>query len=220
MAATAISGLVALAVMTSMRMGMRAWEKEQQVVLDLRRTTNVEDIVHLQLSNYLLRQMVVALPNQRRSMPFFFGEPNRLVFLSSYSARERGRGGMVVADYFAQQQPDRSWSLWLDERPALDSEQLGELLLDIVATPEGPASVLRPFDRSQALLLWQGLRECRFWYRRETPSAAEWVPSWSLLANPVMPSAVALELGVDGERWRGLEPVPLFVRMGIGGVGR
>ena len=60
-------------------------------------------------------------------MPFFFAEERRLVFLTSYSALQRGRGGIVVADYFAERQPDRRWKLWLKERPALDNEQLASV---------------------------------------------------------------------------------------------
>ena len=218
-AATTISGLVALAVITSARIGIKAWEKEQQAVLQLRRVTNVQDILHFQLSNHILRNVVAELPNRRLPMTFFFAEEHRLVFLTSYSARERGRGGMVVADYFAEQQADRSWNLWLDEQVALDSQQLGEFVEGMVSTPEGLKPVLRPFERSAALPLASGLRECRFLYWRETPAPAQWVPGWSLLARQKMPAAVTVEMSPDETRWKGLAPVPVFVRIEMGGVG-
>ena len=220
MAATTIAGLVAVAALTSLRIGLRAWEKGQQAVLQLRRVTQVEDILHFQLSNHLLRNIVVESPNRRQQMPFFFAEERRLVFLTSYSALERGRGGIVVADYFAQRQRDRTWTLWLEERQALDSEQLAGVVVDLLRTPEGDQPQLRPFDTERALLLWEGLRECRFQYRDERPEPAEWVSSWSLLERREMPVAVALQVDVEEAGWKGLEPVPLYARLSIGGASR
>ncbi len=220
MAATTIAGLVALAALTSLRIGLRAWEKEQQAVVQLRRVTQVEDILHFQLSNHLLRMIVMELPDRRQQVPFFFGEEQRLVFLTSYSALQRGRGGIVVADYFAERQRDRTWKLWLEERPALDGEQLAGVVVDLLRTPEGVRPGLRPFDTRRALLLWEGLRECRFQYRDDRPELGEWVSSWSLLGRREMPSAVALQVGVEDAVWRGLEPVPLYARLGIAGAGR
>ena len=218
MAATTIAGLVAVAALTSLRIGLRAWEKGQQAVVQLRRVTNVEDILHFQLSNHLLRIIVVESPNRRQQMPFFFAEERRLVFLTSYSALQRGRGGIVVADYFAERQRDRTWKLWLEERPALDSEELAGVVVGLLRTPEGDQPQLRPFDTARALLLWEGLSECRFQYRHERPELAEWVPSWSLLERTEMPSAVALQVGAQEAGWKGLEPVPLYARLGIAGV--
>ncbi len=220
MAATTIAGLVTLAALTSLRIGLRAWEKEQQAVVQLRRVTQVEDILHFQLSNHLLRTIVMELPDRRQQVPFFFGEEQRLVFLTSYSALERGRGGIVVADYFVERQRDRTWKLWLEERPALDGEQLAGVVVDLLRTPEGVRPGLRPFDTRRALLLWEGLRECRFQYRDDRPELGEWVSSWSLLGRREMPSAVALQVGVEDAVWRGLEPVPLYARLGIAGAGR
>lgn len=220
MAATAISGLVALAVLTSARLGLRAWEKGQSAVLHMRRVTNVEDILHFQLSNYLLRSMVVELPDRRQQMPFFFAEEQRLTFLTSYSARERGRGGIVVADYFARQQSDQSWSLWLDERPALDDAELARWVEGIIPAAEGMQPILRPFEPARAVLLWEGLSECRFQYRRESPTGGEWAPSWSLLSRAEMPSAVALQVRADEAGWKGLAPLPVYVRMGLEGIVR
>ena len=218
MAATTIAGLVAVAALTSLRIGLQAWEKGQQAVLQLRRVTQVEDILHFQLSNHLLRTIVVELPNRRQQMPFFFAEERRLVFLTSYSALERGRGGIVVADYFAQRQRDRTWKLWLEERQALDSDQLAGVVVDLLRTPEGDQPQLRPFDTKRALLLWEGLRECRFQYRDYRPEVAEWVSFWSLLERREMPSAVALQVGAEEAMWRGLEPVPLYARLSIAGA--
>ena len=220
MAATTIAGLVTLAALSSLRIGLRAWEKEQQAVVQLRRVTQVEDILHFQLSNHLLRMIVMELPDRRQQVPFFFGEEQRLVFLTSYSALERGRGGIVVADYFAERQRDRTWKLWLEERPALDSEQLAGMVVDVVRTPEEVRVVLRPFETARALLLWEGLRECRFQYRDDRPELGEWVSSWLLLGRREMPSAVALQVGVEDAMWRGLEPVPLYARLSIAGAGR
>lgn len=220
MAAVTISGLVAVAVLTSARIGMRAWEKGQQSVLQLRRTTNVQDMVYLQLSNHLLRTVVVEFSNRRQPMPFFFAEEHRLVLLTSYSARESGRGGIVVADYFAEQQPDQTWSLWLDERPALDGEQLAGWVEGTLQAQDGLRPVLRQFQRANAVLLWKGLSECRFEYRATPPAQADWVSSWSLLARNRMPAAVALQVNADPEKWKGLPPVPVYARLSLEGVNR
>ncbi len=220
MAAVTISGLVALAALTSVRIGLQAWEKGQQAVVQLRRVTNVEDILHFQLSNHLLRPVTAVLSDSRLQMSFFFAEEHRLLFLTSYSAREHGRGGIVVADYFAEQQPDRTWKLWLEERPARNSEQLASRVVEVVRSTEGARPVLRPFEAARALLLLEGLSECRFQYRREMPAPAMWVSSWSLLAHTEMPSAVALQMRAEEARWKGLAPVPLYVRMRIAGVTR
>ena len=217
MTAITISGLVALGVLTSVRIGMRAWEKEQEAVLRLRRVTGVEDLVQLQLANVVLRTTSVVLADRRLDLPFFFAEEDRLLLLSSYSALQRGRGGIVVADYFAEQQGDRTWRLWLDEQPALDSEQLGKRVAAVETEPEGPRPVLMPFERGRAVLLLEGLRECRFQYRRERPEPA-WLSRWSLLSSYEMPAAIALQLRADEAQWKGLTPLPVVVRLAVGGT--
>ena len=106
MAATTISGLVVLAVVASARIGMRAWEKEQEAVLQLRRVTNVQDILQLQLSSHMVRTIVAELPNRRVPLPFFFAEERRLLgeneswliadILSDNQAREMSFGSWSV----------------------------------------------------------------------------------------------------------------------------
>jgi len=158
--AITISGLVALAVTVSLRIGVRAWEKSQGAVLELRRQTNAADLLPAQLGGGVMRMVEVELFNRRQKMPFFFGDEARLVFLSTYSAAQHGRGGMVVADYFAEQQPDRTWKLWLDEQPALDDEWLARWVVGSDTTAEGGEQLrLRPFDTGRAMLLFQGLAE-------------------------------------------------------------
>jgi len=218
--AITISGLVALAALASMRIGMRAWEKEQSAVFDMRRVASVQDILHLQLSNLLLRNIVVEVFERRQQMPFFLAEGNRLVFLTSYSALARGRGGIVVADYLAEQQPDQTWKLWLDERLALDDQHLAGWVAGIRSTPDGFWPVLRPFDKARPLLLWEGLRECRFQYRWETPPPGGWFSFMPSLGRFEMPSAVALLVRADETQWKGLAPVPVLVRTGIAGARR
>ncbi len=218
--ATTISGMVALAVVTSMRIGLRAWEKEQQVVTELRRTTAVQDIVQFQIANYVLRQFITELPDRRQPMQFFFGESDRLVFLSAHSALQRGRGGVVAADYFCEQGDDGEYSLYLDERPAPDAESLSDYVIALESTEQGFRPLLRPFQRDRALLLWPGLRTCGFQYWRPVPLPAEWVPEWSLFTSASMPSAITLQAYGDSRKWRGVLPVPVFVRLSMAGVTR
>lgn len=183
-------------------------------MLALRRQTNAADIVHLQLSGCLVRSVTVRLFDRTQRLPFFFGEENRLVFLTAYSAFNRGRGGIVVADYFAERQPDDTWKLWLDERPALDDEMLGQWVTGIETAPGSDSRAqLKPFDSAHALLLWEGLTECRFLFRQETAAAAEWVAPWSLLSHPFLPPAIALQLAADRAQVKGMEPLPVIARL-------
>jgi len=219
--AITISGLVALAVTVSLRIGVRAWEKSQGAVLALRRQANAADLLPAQLGGGVMRIVEVELFNRRQRMPFFFGDETRLVFLSTYSAAQHGRGGMVVADYFVEQQPDRTWKLWLNEQPALDDEWLARWVVGTVATSEGGEKPqLRPFDADRAMLLFQGLAECRFQYLRETSATAEWVAPWSLLANPYVPPAIRLQLAQGTSGAARLAPTPVYARLWMGGVAR
>lgn len=219
MAAIAISGLISLGVLFAARIGMRAWEKGQHSVLQLRRVTNVEDVVQRQIADCVSNSVELNVDGRRYIVRFFFAEERRLVFLSSYSARAQGRGGLVVADYFAEQQPDGTWKLWLDERPALDDRALSTWAAGIERSASGEDQiVLRPPDSANALLLWEDLRECRFQYRRETPLPAGWVGSWPGLWRTELPSAVALEVQA-GEAAR-FAPVSLTVALQMNGVVR
>lgn len=219
--AITISGLVALAVTVSLRIGVRAWEKSQGAVLELRRQANAADLLPAQLGDGVMRMVEVELFDRRQRMLFFFGDETRLVFLSTYSAAQHGRGGMVVADYFAEQQPDRTWKLWLDEQPALDDEWLARWVVGTEATSEGGQKPqLRPFDTGRAMLLFQGLAECRFEYLRETPATAEWVAPWSLLAYPYLPPAIRLQLAGGASGATRLAPTPVYARLWMGGVAR
>jgi prepilin-type N-terminal cleavage/methylation domain-containing protein len=219
--AITISGLVALAVTVSLRIGVRAWEKSQGMVLELRRQANAADLLPAQLGGGVMRMVEVELFNRRQKMPFFFGDEARLVFLSTYSAAQHGRGGMVVADYFAEQQPDRTWKLWLDEQPALDDEGLARWVAGSDTTGEGGEQLrLKPFDTGRAMLLFQGLAECRFEYLRETSATPEWVAPWSLLTNPYVPSAIRLQLAQGASGAARLTPTPVYARLWMGGVAR
>jgi prepilin-type N-terminal cleavage/methylation domain-containing protein len=221
MTAITISGLVALAVTASLRIGVRAWEKSQGAVLELRRQANAADLLPVQLGDCVMRIVDVKLFDRRQRMPFFFGDETRLVFLSTYSAAQHGRGGMVVADYFAEQQPDRTWKLWLDEQPALDDEWLARWVVETQATSAGGEKPrLRPFDADRAMLLFQGLAECRFEYLRETPAPAEWVAPWPLLAYPYLPPAIRLQLAGGASGAARLAPTPVYARLSMGGVAR
>jgi len=219
--AITISGLVALAVTVSLRIGVRAWEKSQGAVLDLRRQANAADLLPVQLGDCVMRTVAVVLFDRTQGMPFFFGDETRLVFLTAYSAAQHGRGGMVVADYFAEQQPDRTWKLWLNEHPALDDEWLARWIVGTEATSEGGEKPrLRPFDADRAMLLFEGLTECRFEYLRETPATAEWVAPWPLLANPYLPRAIRLQLAGGASGAARLAPTPVYARLSMGGVAR
>ena len=219
--AITISGLVALAVTVSLRIGVRAWEKSQGAVLELRRQANAADLLPAQLGGGVMRIVEVELFNRRQRMPFFFGDEARLVFLSTYSAAQHGRGGIVVADYFAEQQPDRTWKLWLDEQPALDDEWLARWVVGTEATSEGGQKPqLRPFDADRAMLLFQGLAECRFEYLRETSTTVEWVAPWALLTNPYVPPAIRLQLAQGASGAARLAPTPVYARLWMGGVAR
>lgn len=214
MAATTIAGLVMVVAMTAARIGLRAWEKQQKAVVDLRHTSSVADIIHQQISAQVSRQVMVSLPNRRMQAPFFFAEERRLVFLTSYAARERGRGGIVAADYACEPRGDGSWNLWLDERSALDAEALAEIVEDVVSAPGGQQHrvVLRAFERSRALRLWEGLRDCRFAYWRQAPPPAEWVAEWSMLGTQRLPAAITAQLLGDA--------LPVFVRLSPEGLAR
>jgi len=221
MTAITISGLVALAVTVSLRIGVRAWEKSQSVVLELRRQSNAADLLPVQLGHCLMRIVEVELFDRRQRMPFFFGDETRLVFLTTYSAAQHGRGGIVAADYFAEQQPDRTWKLWLNEHPALDDEWLARWVVGTVAASEGGEKPqLRPFDADRAMLLFEGLTECRFEYLRETPATAEWVAPWPLLAYPYLPPAIRLQLAGSASGAARLAPTPVYVRLSMGGAAR
>jgi prepilin-type N-terminal cleavage/methylation domain-containing protein len=222
MAAVTISGLVAIAVVTSLRIGVRAWEKSQSAVMQLRKHTNAADVLHMQLADSIRRTVEVQLFDAKVRMPFFFCEEDRLVFLTAYSAAARGRGGLVVADYFAEQQGDKTYKLWLDERPALDERMLAEWVAGSESTPDAGDKIrLRPFDTGRAWLLWEGLSECRFQFLRQAPdSALEWVTPWPLFSVPYMPAALRLQLAADPAAGRGMAPVPVYARFAAVGDAR
>jgi len=227
--AITISGLVAGGALFSFRIGIRAWQKSQESAVQLRRTTSIEDAIQLQLSNCVPLATEFQVGTRRIPAAFFFGEENRLLFVTSYSLRARGRGGLVTADYFAERQNDGTWTLWLDERAVLDPSSLGPWLAGIERRQDNlDYPVLRAFDKQNALALWQGLRGCSFGFRQQVAVPAgpdgypsgRWIPAWSVLAFNGLPVGVELRPRVDVSEWRGIVPTAIAVPMRGMGVSR
>jgi len=226
--AITICGLVAGAAVTAARIGMSAWEKEQRAVSRMRRVANIEDGLQQQLSSVLVRPVSVDLANRRETMPFFFGEPRRLVMLSGYALAEGGRGGIVVADYLAERQEDGACTLWLDERRALDQQDLAARVAGLAPGERQMEAVLRPFDHGRALVLFEGLTECGFRYLPESPPGSrltnqdgvEWRNRWSTVEQRGLPAAINVHLATDPDRWEGLAPAPVFADLRLSGLTR
>jgi hypothetical protein len=212
--AITISGLVAAGVLFAFGIGIRAWRKAQDAAMQLRRTTSIEDGIQLQLSNCVPLIAEFQAGNRKLQAPFFFGEENRVVFATSYSLGERGRGGLVAADYFAERQDDGTWKLWLDERPVLDGDSLAQWFAGIERRQDNlDYPVPRAFDKQNALLLWQGLRGCSFRFRRQFPEPPAWITAWSALAFNGLPAGVELQPRVEAAEWRGIIPTAVAVEM-------
>jgi prepilin-type N-terminal cleavage/methylation domain-containing protein len=195
--AVTLVGLVAAAVLTSIRVGINAMDKANARLLSNRRVMGAQRILVSQIGAVMA---VVAgcrvdpsAPPQRRL--FFQGEPESMRFVSSYSLSEAYRGRPKILEFqVIPGENNQGVRLVVNELPYTGPDSAGMLCL--------PGNRYRPIEVGpQSFVLADRLAFCRFSFREHEPGGRDgpqWLPVWR---EPLLPAGVRVEMSpLDPDR--------------------
>ena len=177
-----IVSLLATTALLAWRAGVSAWEKAGRQLEQGRAVLAAHQLLSEQIAAMTPYQAQLESGGQ---VLFFQGEPQTARFVSRYSLTHRAASGLYLVEYqVAEQQdgtPGGTRGLLLQETPLWGNEALAARVVGI----ENDSGTLRtrfhPFERGPAaVVLLEGLQECRFeYYRPPTPAQpGSWTGQW------------------------------------------
>ncbi len=113
----AIMGLIAVVIFQSLSLGVRAWERGDQIA-----ETNQQKTFDLMLA---ARQIRSACPEKGKGNNVYFqGDKDGMSFISAYSLFTADQSGLVRVVYFLDRSDKQLTRLMVYEEPFLDDDQL------------------------------------------------------------------------------------------------
>ena len=162
----AILSLIVGIIGGAFRLAIRSWEKGEGKVEEFRKTRIILDKVAQQIKSFY----PYWIKKEKKWMVAFQGEPQALTFVSPLSFRSPFITGLVLVQYFLEDDsdPDNGKNLVLRESRVIDEDSLQELL-------EGGGK------DGLEVVLFSGLEDATFDYYVLPPDSeeGEWRKSWT-----------------------------------------
>jgi prepilin-type N-terminal cleavage/methylation domain-containing protein len=188
--------LLAVGMLFAIRTGLGAMEASQRRLLANRRTTNAQRVLAAQVAGFLpvmARCGASAVQSDGPVMPFFFGMPTVMRFVSSYSLQGAWRGEPQIVEMFViSGENGQGVRLVENETPYRGPVGAGFFC----QAPGAPTQMGMPEVRPDSFVLADKLAECRFLYKDEPPAEAGaefWRPAWDPMASG-WPRAIRIEM--------------------------
>jgi prepilin-type N-terminal cleavage/methylation domain-containing protein len=197
--AVTLVSLLALGIVTAMRVGLNAMTKANDKLIANRRIASVERILQAEVEGMMpLRTTCRPTPQaQGPEFEFFEGRHDEMRFVSSYSLQESGRGYPRVLEYrVIPGERGEGVRLIVNELFYTGPASLGQLCSTFAPDPQTGEAVpqMRPVEASPAsFVLADRLAYCRIWYHETLPppELERWTPEWG---RGKWPSAIRIEM--------------------------
>ncbi len=219
--AISLLGLLSLAILTALRVGVNGMVKANARLMDNRRAAGAQRILEDQIAGFMpvIANCQPADPDGPVvRLPFFQGEPQSMRFVSSYSLGEGWRGMAQVLEFqVTAGAPGEGVRLIVNEHAYTGSVSAGVFCLGTAVDEEASLQVpqFRPIIVGpQSFVLADRLASCRFSYRQTLPAPAgeRWVERWIF---PVWPNAVRVDMvPLEPDRAR-IQPLSLIAPMRV-----
>jgi prepilin-type N-terminal cleavage/methylation domain-containing protein len=204
--AVSLLSLLAVGMLTAMRLGLSTMDKTDIRLVQNRRVSNTRGIIENEVEGFIYTVANYRpAPKQMRPVSFLQTEAQSMRFVTSYSLEDGWRGRPRIAEMqVIPGENNLGVRLIVNERLYTGPEQTGEEILGIEQMPLGPPIIhYAPIvPGGQSFVLADHLAYCRFsWLepRRDFPFQL-WRPDW--VQPQLLPLAVRIEM----------EPLPSYIQ--------
>ncbi len=198
--AVTLVSLLAVGIMTAMRVGLSALSKSNDKLMGNRRIASVQKLLEAEIAGLIpvateCRPDPAAPPGAK--FPFFEGRPDEMRFVSSYSLQEAARGYPRVLEFrVIQGEKNEGVRLIVNELFYTGPQSPGTLCLAMLPDPVtgDPVPRMPAVQASPAsFVLADKLAYCRLIYREIAPPPLfeKWVPVWG---RTQLPTAIRIEM--------------------------
>lgn len=197
--AVTLVSLLAVGIMTAMRVGLSALSKSNDKLITNRRIASVQKVLIAEIAG-LIPVATDCRPNggpPQGRFPFFEGRPDEMRFVSSYSLQEAARGYPRVLEFrVIRGEKDEGVRLIVNELFYTGPRSPGTLCLGLLPDPTTGEAVPRmePAQPGPAsFVLADKLSYCRLLYREQVPPPVfeRWLPLWG---RTQLPTAIRIEM--------------------------
>ncbi|MEW5975194.1 MAG: type II secretion system protein [Acidobacteriota bacterium] len=201
-----LMGIVAVAIQTGFRLGVRSWEKGEAALQRFRAAQAALDLITRQLGSMLPYYTIQRYNDVPVEVLVFQGADRGLRFVSAFSVQSRTAGGLRYVEYFLTPSTEgRGTALVVQERELPGDDSFAESVFTGFSKGEGDIVVagFPSFSAgAEAIPLLEGVEDMEFRYLAPPPEETN-VP------NPFAPPKKRQRLPMGVEiRWRWLEPPP------------
>jgi prepilin-type N-terminal cleavage/methylation domain-containing protein len=212
--AVSLLSLLAVGILTAMRVGLNALGKTNDKLMDNRRVAGAQRILEQQIAGFV-PVMALCAPDSQvppTRMPFFQAEPQSMRFVSTYSLEEAARGRPQILEFqVIPGENGNGWRLVVNEIPYTGPRGAGQLCLGLFPDPVLGIAVprYRPIEAGpRSFVLADRLALCRFSYLEPAPLPVieQWRPNWIALRPPL---AVRIEMALLDPDAARLHPVTI-----------
>jgi general secretion pathway protein J len=182
--AVTLLSMVMVGLMFALRIGLNAYQKTQQHLMDNRRVAGAQRILTEQLEGMIPMK---ANCGGKDLTPFFQGEPDRMRLISTYSLQEAWRGRPQILEIFVIPGEESGVRLVVNEIPYLHPQQAGSLCLS-------QGKYLPVSAGSKSFVLADKLAFCRFTYEWQPDDILKY-PIWGpIFTGRHWPSAIRIQM--------------------------
>jgi prepilin-type N-terminal cleavage/methylation domain-containing protein len=209
--AVSLLSLVAVGMLTAMRIGLSALERTNRRLVSNRRVTGVQRVLEQQVAGFMpviaLAQLAPGLPAEKT--PFFQGEPQSMRFVSSYSLQEASRGYPRILEFqVIPRDEGEGVRLVVNEHLYTGPASAGQFCIGRRFDPQSnmPVPLFRPIQIGPgSFVLADRLAFCRFFYLNpaKPPAPNIWQPVWTRAG---WPRAVRIDMAPLDEESTNLRP--------------
>jgi prepilin-type N-terminal cleavage/methylation domain-containing protein len=193
--AISLVALLSVGMLFAMRVGLKAMERSNAVLMANRRVMSVQRILEGQVANLMPVPALCGLGADapQSKIGFFEGEFQSLRFVSSYSLHEGDRGLPHILEFqVIGGEEDVGVRLVVNERVYTGPLSTGALCLGV--PPGAPTATFRPIEIGPlSFVLADKIAYCRFAYKEHLPPYGEgqWLARWN---KPYFPVAIRVEM--------------------------
>jgi general secretion pathway protein J len=213
--AVTLLSLLAVGMMTALRIGLFAFARTNTRLMDDRRVAGAERVIEQELQG--LMPVIAPCAGVPKTV-IFQGNPDNLTMVSGFSLQQGWRGRPQVLQFFVAPDDEGGVRLMVNETPYTGPPGAGLLCISSTPDPTNGAGIgqfPRPAAAPASFVLADHLRRCQFFYLTPSPKPGEpgaWVQSWT---KGTWPSGIRIDMAPLTPNPARLQPItvtaPIYV---------
>ena len=203
--AVTLLSMVMLGMLFALRIGLNAYSKTQQHLMDDRRVAGAQRILTEEIEGMIPLQ---ANCGGGGLTPFFEGQPDRMRLISTFSLQQAWRGQPQILELFVIPGENGGVRLVVNEIPYVHPQQAGKLCVS-------PGKYLPVSAGPTSFVLADKLAFCRFsyqWQKDDMLTYPEWAP---IFLGRTWPVAVRIQMAPMEPDYSKLQPITVTAPLRI-----